>query len=228
MTSNENNNSIPRYAGWLRLLIPLFSSDVVEIITSIWRLGRSILRAQAHEGMYEVLEHDLILELTDIKGETAVIRRRQKVKFLQDNILAYQDQAWGDGNIFADYKCSPGVPVDRYREGYLYRVLISLRGTRQRGDIEEFHIERTAKDGFTEDVETLEVGIFQKTHVLSLSLIFPASRLPRSVKLIERNTTKTIVLEAEHMKQLPDGRLQVSWSTKKPRLFEAYILRWEW
>jgi hypothetical protein len=50
----------------------------------------------------EILEYDSTLELLDVKSETAIFRKLQRVKFLQDNIIAFQDYAWGDGDIFAD------------------------------------------------------------------------------------------------------------------------------
>jgi hypothetical protein len=40
------------------------------------------------------------------------------VRYLQDNMIAYQDQAWGDGEILVDYRRIPGTPVDRYRSGH--------------------------------------------------------------------------------------------------------------
>lgn len=224
----RQDNVSPYLKTILQVFMALLNSDFIELIGSVWRLGRRILSAKAHEGMFEVLEHEVTLELLDTKGKAAVYHKRQRVRFLQDNIIAFQDQAWGDGDIFADYKCSPGVPVDRYREGYLYRVLISLRGTRHRGDVEEFRIERTIKDGFIEPVETLQTDIHHKTQGLCLSLVFPARRPPKSVRLIERHSSRNLVLGPEHTRQLPNGRWQVAWETRKPHLFEAYILRWEW
>ena len=53
------------------------------------------------------------------------------------------------GNPFAAYRCAPGKAVDRYREGHRWRVLISLRQTKNKGDVEEFFIEREIRDGFT-------------------------------------------------------------------------------
>jgi len=31
------------------------------------------------------------------------------VRYLQDNVIAYRDQAWGDGEILVDYRCTPGI-----------------------------------------------------------------------------------------------------------------------
>jgi hypothetical protein len=220
--------STPNRTHLLSILVPLLNSNIVEIAISLWKVARQLLSAKVHEGMYEELESEIELELLDTKGHLSMYRKRQKVRFLQDNIIAFQDQAWGDGDIFADYKCTPGFPVDRYQEGYLYRVLISLRSTRNRGDIEQFHIDRTIKDGFTSAIETLQTDINHRTQVLKLSLIFPGKRMPTSVKVIEHHARKTIILGPEHQRLLPDGRWQATWMIQKPYLFESYILRWEW
>lgn len=212
----------------LRVALALMGSDVVDIVGILWRLGRRVLALQAHEGMYEVLDYEAGLELCDPKGEKAVYHKREQVRFLQDNIIAYQDQAWGDGNIFADYRCSPGLEVDRYREGHRVRILISLRETKNRNDVENFRIERTIRRGFMKQEEDFQVDIDHVTRKFSMSLVFPRQRFPKEVTLTEQNGRRTRVLGAENMMTLPDGRQQVMWSSEHPRLFESYILHWSW
>ena len=212
----------------LSQLASLLNADLVEGLGALWRLGKQLLPTKTLEGMYEVLEYESRLELEDVRGKNAVFHKRERVRFLQDNIIAYQDQAWGDGDIFADYKCSPGVAVDRYRDGHRYRVLISLRETKNQGDVEEFRIERIIRDGFIKDVESFQTEINHLTHRLSLSVVFPRSRPPRRVTLTEQNAEHTIPLGPSHRLILPDGRQQIVWRTNQPRLYEAYILRWQW
>jgi hypothetical protein len=225
MAFEESQQPLPNRL--LKLLVPLLGSQWVEVLPLAWRLGKRILSFQAHEGMYEVLDYETRLELADTKGEKAILHKRERVRFLQNNILAYQDQAWGDGDIFADYQCSPGVAVDRYREGHRWRILVSLRETKQSNDIQEFHIRRTIHQGFKKKVEDLQIEIDHVTRKFSISVVFPRKRFPKQVQLIERTATRTTPLEASHRLTLPDGRQQVTWSTNRPRLFEAYLIRWE-
>src|SRR5215212_5915172 len=120
------------------ILLALLKADVVTLfITLILPHLPRLLRQLT--GSYEVLDYETKLELLDPEGKLVRYTKHQKVKFLQDNVIAFQDQAWGDGEIFADYQCSPGYPVDRYRDGNKYHILISLRETKNRGDIETFH-----------------------------------------------------------------------------------------
>jgi hypothetical protein len=63
------------------------------------------------------------------------------VRYLQDNVIGYQDQAWRDEEIFVGYRCSPGTPVGRYRSGYKTYILISRREIKNKGDVDEFNVE---------------------------------------------------------------------------------------
>ena len=90
----------------------------VEVFEKGWRLARQALQAWSYRGMYEVLEHETTLELKDRAGKSATFEKEKHVCYLQDNIIAYHDQAWGDGEILVDYRCTPGIAVDRYRLGY--------------------------------------------------------------------------------------------------------------
>ncbi|MCB9436472.1 MAG: hypothetical protein H6673_05685 [Anaerolineales bacterium] len=183
---------------------------------------------QRSRSLYEVLSCEVTLGLVDVKGREAIYRKVQKVRFLQDHVIAYEDQAWGDGKLFADYKCSPGIPVDRYQDGNRWRVLISLRESKSRGDVEEFHIRRKIEEGFTKPVEYLHTRIDHPTHLLVIRVVFPAQRLPRRIILIEQNASRTTELGIAHIQTLPDKRQMVEWETKRPRRFEMYTLRWEW
>jgi hypothetical protein len=199
-----------------------------ELIGDLWQLARRVAALRQPDGLYEVLDYESRLVIHDTRGEKVTFHKRERVRFLQNNSIAYQDQAWGDGDIFAGYQCAPGVAVDKYREGHRTHVLISLRGTKNRGDVETFHIQRTIKGGFTQGVEDFQTEVNHVTRKLTLNIIFPKKRFPKAVTLIEQNTGRTQTLGAKHKLTLPDGRLQYRWKTQKPRLFEAYIVRWEW
>lgn len=195
-----------------------FAFDIVQCIPLITKLP----------GIYEVIRYDAELELKDRRGRKAVYRKRQHVRFVQDNIIAYQDTAWGDGDIFAAYRCSPGVEVDRYREGHRYHILISLRETKNRNDEETFNVERCITEGFTSNVEEFQVDIDHRTRRLSFAIVFPAGCAVKQVTLIEQNADRTTRLSTGHREQLADGRSRWVWVTEHPRLYETYIMRWEW
>jgi hypothetical protein len=224
MPSSEN---IPSNL-FLQLAVPLLDTQLTALLSFLAKLAQRILGKRMYPGECEILEYTGCLTLLDAQGKHAVFSKHERARFLQDNVIAHQDIAWGVADIFAKYVCSPGVLVDIYREGYRYRILISLRETKNRGDIEDFHIERTILDGFTSPVEDFQYDIFRPMRCFSLSVVFPKDRHPKTVMLIEQNTTRRVPLGPKHQSLLPDGRLQVTWKTRKPRLFESYIIQWLW
>jgi hypothetical protein len=218
----------PLWKSLVNVLGALLSGDVMVVLRLMTQFLEKFPVTLSPSGLYQVLEHEVRLELKDPLGKEAVYFKRQRVRFLQDNIMAYQDTAWGDGEIFVDYQCSPGVPVDRYRDGHRYRILISLRGTKNRGDLETFHIQRTITDGFIQPLEELQTDLQHQTESVRLTLIFPVQRPPKQVSLLEQDAQRSTVLTHDHLKKLPDDRMSVTWFTDHPRRFEAYTLRWEW
>lgn len=141
----------------MRVISLAFGLPWFEIIGEVWKIGRKLMRGLATEGIYEVLDYECRLKLIDKEGKNATIQKREKVRYLQDNIIACQDQAWGDGKILLDYRCSPGIPADQYRLGHKTYVLISLREVRNKGDIDDFNIEWKMQDGFLQKWVTGEL-----------------------------------------------------------------------
>jgi hypothetical protein len=212
----------------LRSLLSFLSQDWLTLFFDFYRLLRRWVNHHRREGTYEILDYDSTLELVDPKGETAIFKKQQRVKFIQNHIIAFEDYAWGDGKIFADYKCSPGTEVDRYQEGDRWNILISLRETKNSGDIEDFYIERTVKHGFTKATEARQFEIRHRIKRLKLNIIFPRQRRCQRAVLLERSRHRTTVLGPEHFSDLPDGRQLLTWEPTKVRPFEVYTLKWQW
>jgi hypothetical protein len=211
----------------LRRILKHISLDWVSLALDLVHSLRHYLCSQP-TGPYEILDYDATLELLDVEGKKAVFRKRQSVKFLQNNIIAFEDYAWGDGEILATYKCSPGVVVDKYREGDRWNILISLRDTKSIGDIEQFHIERKVKNTYTHQDEWLQTEIRRRTQRLRMAVIFPKGRNWQDAVLTQRSKNQTIKLGSEHFNRLPDGRRMLSWETKHTRGYEVYTLKWRW
>jgi hypothetical protein len=212
----------------LRGLLSFLSQDWLSVFFDLYQVLRKWVNHHRREGIYEILDYDSTLELVDPKGETAIFKKRQRVKFIQNHIIAFEDYAWGDGEIFADYKCSPGTEVDRYQEGDRWNILISLRETKNNGDVTDFYIERTAKNGFTKAEESFQSEIRHRTKRLRMRIIFPKNRPCQKAILIERSRHQTKMLGPEHFYSFPDGRQMVTWETEKVRRFEVYTIKWHW
>src|SRR4051794_36852337 len=100
MVDTEPSQSKPNRT--LRKLLAAFSLEwIVTLLELVQALYRLVIGGQ-RTGMYEILVYESTLELLDPQGKNAVFHKHQRVKFQQDNIIAFQDYAWGEGtNIFA-------------------------------------------------------------------------------------------------------------------------------
>src|SRR5512138_3863042 len=150
-------------------------------------IGR-VLMGRSAGGIYEVQNYQCTLEVKDREGSLATVQKCERVRYLQDYIAAFQDQAWGDGSFLLNYKCSPGVPVDEYKLGHNTIKLISLRGLRNQGDIDEFNIEWSMKNGFRKSTGFWGTSINHRTHKAQVRIIFPKNRPPLEVSIYERNS----------------------------------------
>ena len=223
---DENQSAkIAKLPGWGIMILDL---PWIDILTGLWKIGRKVIRGMANEGVYETLEYESTLEIQNRKGTRATFKKRKKIRYLQDNIIAYQDQAWGDGQILIRYRCSPGKAVDRYRLGHKTHILISLREVKNKGDEDEFNIQRGIRNGFLRSEEQWETEISHPTDHLKIRLLFPKGRYPRRVVVLESDRQRSRVLPASAIRTLPDGRCQVTWEQANPRLHERYILKWTW
>lgn len=211
------------------LLRIFLSLPVLSQLTGLLELYQMLRQWWPGSGdMYEILDYEASLELLDVRGELAVFRKRQRVKFLQNNIIAFEDYAWGDGDMLEDYTCSPGVVVDKYQEGDRWNILISLRETKSKGDIEEFSIERTEKNGFMKAEEWLQTEVRRRIRRLQMAIIFPKKRHCQRAILLQRRHNRVAVLGPEAYHTLPDGRQRLTWETTNARPYDIYTIRWQW
>lgn len=200
----------------------------IPLLGDLYSWVKSYIQKMVNPGMFEVLNYETTLEILDTLGKKSVLKKKEEVRFLQNNIIAYQDQAWGDGKILLNYQCSPGIPVDCYRSGYKTHILISLREIKNKGDINEFNIEWGIQNGFMCNTGFWATEISQRTKRIIVQVIFPKTKPPLRIWILEKNIQRAHALGGNEKKQLPDGRWLVNWEKNQPRLYEHYILNWEW
>ena len=207
-------------------LFEYFTPDYIRGLLALYGDLKELLRRD--RGVYEILDYDAAFTIFDAQGKRAVLNKQQKVRFLQENVIAFQDYAWGDGAHFKRYRCTPGTVVDRYREGDRFNILVSLRETKAKGDVETFYIEHHMLDAFTAGEEWCQVEIRHRTKHLKLSVTFPKDRHCVSAQILERSQHKATSLGLEQFAILPDGRQVVTWEAHNIKTFEIFTLKWRW
>jgi hypothetical protein len=226
--SQEQTNWLDRLFSALQHLTTGKLVLILRNLLDLWELAHQVRSKIGYHGMYEILSYDATLEILDPRGEKARLTRHEVIRFLQDNVVAIHDHAWGDGELFAQYHCQPGAPVDFYRDGSKHNVLISLRGSKNRGDVIDLWIERVIRQGFLERDEWLETEIDHWMEYLKLSIIFPQERPCRRATLTQRSSSETVALEGRHFSILSDGRQKLTWETNHPKLHDLYTIKWRW
>ncbi len=178
--------------------------------------------------LYHTLEHDQTWELLDEEGREVIHIKRMKIRFIQNNVMSIVDYLWGDGEIFAEYECTPGKCVDIYRYGARYHALISLQEIKNRGDIMEITIQRKILNGFLNPTEWVELDIYSESQSTTLTIIFPDKRPCKQARLVHRITGEVKELEPYNFSYLKDGRQKLFLSFKNPPRHEMYTIRWNW
>ena len=118
--------------------------------------------------------------------------------------------------------------MDFYEDGSRHNVLISLRKTMNRGDVLNLRIRRLIRKGLLKPPWWLETEIDHLMKHLRLSIIFPKERLCQEASITRKSTQRTMPLGAQHFRFLRDGRQQLTWETKAPRLQDLYTIKWVW
>lgn len=85
-------------------------------------------------------------------------------------------------------------------------MLISLRGTKNRGDLLETTVNRKILRGFIKPGEWSQTEIAQKTRRVEVSIVFPRGRRCLGATVTQHSTSKTIVLGPQQFQLLVDRR----------------------
>jgi hypothetical protein len=201
---------------------------IFPILSDLYRWGKSQIQRMRKPGMYEVLDYESTLEILDPRGMVAKFNKTEKVRFLQDNVIALQDQLWGVNKKIFDYKCSPGIPVDFYASGHKTAVVVSLRNIYSTKDELNLNMQWYLKGEPLGKTGSWGTHINRYTRKITLNICFPAKRPPIKVWINEGNKKKIMELGKESITQMPDKQWQLSWEKKNPRLYETYTMKWEW
>ncbi len=162
----------------------------------------------------------------------ACVTKNNRVRFIQNNVLAIPDYIWGDGSTSSDYSCDPGEKVAEHREGAKNCVVIALDRMYKRDDELDIRIIRTVRGAFLESEEWVEVKPVAGTPALSFTLLWPAGRPPRGTTLTleneRRNRRKVTTLTDDDLEWHEGGRRKFARHFANPSADEVIRIDWKW
>ncbi|GEM_PF-1110961 len=174
---------------------------------------------------YEVLNYEASIEVKDSRGFRAIYSKRQKVRFLRDNVTTIYDYGWGTGNAFASHRIQPGRVVERKKVGLRYRTLVMLPEPQNKGDELTMSVQRMVKSKFTGKDNWLEAEVYCRIRRMRLSVILPATRPVGRAWMGQRLEAKQVPISVKPMSQ---NRQRLEANISKPRIGDMYTLFWHW
>jgi len=202
--------------------------EAVQDVLAVSRTGKP----------WEVLSAEFSWELFDAEGRRAQARSNKVVRFLQDEVLTIYEFSRPDGRV-TEHVCKGSLLGERLKrdlpvmhDGFpgprnrRYRI-ISLENVMRRGQRMEIESVRTLNDSFLLPHESVMVEIEVPTDEITMSITWPADRVPNKVQFARDDEPVTTVGSDLH--RLPDGRNRfdhrVSGSIE---MGEHFVVSWDW
>ena len=170
--------------------------------------------------LYETITFDSRLEIGE-EGRIAHFLRRQRVRFLEDDVTIFLDRVWGDGVLFASYDTGSTRIIDAFptRRGELV-VLLGLPRPFRKGETFEVVTERKIFGAFTDQNAYWELTMSAPTQTLSLDVSDRGSR-----------GTNAVYVAAPRLRGLDvvrHGKHSLRLKVDSPSLYVPYRLEWRW
>ncbi len=192
-------------------------------------LGYGLYTRDRFGGSYEVLDEEITWDLVRIDGSEVVQEKSLDVCFLQSNVLVWVDYAWGDGEIMAEYTCSPGRLVEKKRVADRTWLIILLERVRNRGDRATLETRRTVRGGFERANEWASFQIVEKTRHLKLSIVFPKDRpCQRAYRSSQAGQRQDKEIDVSDPQYNSDGRQVLVVDEKHPKVGQLVTISWDW
>lgn len=209
------------------------SIGLVERLKALWTRARATLFPSpapppppAARLDYENDFIEEVLDLRDTHGARALLTKRQRLRFHGVESAILRDGVWGNGHQFADYDVQGARKVATKQEGMRTTVLLAIEPTPLDGTAHEVRMSRQIRDAFGEPNSFFDLMAERPTGHLSLKVLFPKSRPPKSAHLVKA-PAETIVRRIP-IRYTAQRRPLLAWRLNNPLPFATYSLRWAW
>lgn len=218
-------NMIPLLTAALSIVQRLLELDaraweaIANTVSSLFGRGES-------GSSYENVSLSIELELCDTKGKRAVLRRKQRVRFLSEDAGVVRDVFWGEGRTLAGYTVEGAELLSVRHEGSKKVVLLGLPTSPGKGEAVTLNTERTILDGFRPIEGYLETVVERATKRLRLQVLFPRQRPPKEVRV--EASPPMIAARPLAVRLARSGKTYATWAMEEPKRLVTYRIRWSW
>lgn len=195
-------------------------------VTKIWNQVTQRLDLAGNGLAYENLSLDVLVEIRDPRGTTAVLQRRQRVRFRDQEGAIIRDLVWGDGEALARYAVKGARRLDVLQEGSKRVVLLGLDRRPVKGARAVVSMRRLMRNAFLQSREYFETLVERPTRRLSMKIVFPPSRPPKDAELV--TLPPGLPTRRVPVRYTADRRPFLAWSERDPDRYRIYSLRWSW
>ena len=186
---------------------------------------------------WQVLDEQLVWDLSAPDGSYAKAFAKRELQFMQDEVLSvYEYQNRPPGKVLS-HVCHGGqrggpminLPIIQKDfpgpAGRVYR-LISLQRVWGKGEIMAFESERELENHFLGSSELVAKEIPVPTARVSMRVIWPLDRKPKAL-WVERSGRAPVNISLGRLKD-SEGRWSYEEVVEDPKLGEKIIVRWDW
>lgn len=168
---------------------------------------------------YETIKYGGRLEMLDKEGNVATFTRRQRIRFLEDNVAVFFDRVWGEGVLFANYSAKSMRIIDAIPTTKGYVVPLALPRRFSKGEVFDVVTHRRIVGAFLPDMAYWDSAMHAPTELLALDVVAPRTRRFRSPEIIAPPTGD---FDADASR----GSLKLR--VRQPALHASYRLMWAW
>lgn len=177
-----------------------------------------------YEGAHSLTPFETIsfrgrVDVLDRDRQVAVFRRKQRIRFLENNVAVFFDRVWGEGVLFANYQAKGLRIIDAFQASKGYIVALSLPKRFKRGDVFDIETERRIVGAFYKDQGYWDSAMSAPTKLLSIDIVTPPGVGIRAPDIVAPTRDG---IDADHQRQ----RLRLR--AKGPQTHVSYSLRWAW
>lgn len=168
---------------------------------------------------YETIKFSGRVEIMDPDRRAARFVRRQRVRFLEDNVAVFMDRVWGEGVLFAGY-AAPGLKLlEPIRTPKGYVVPLQLPRLFHKGEIFEIITERRIVGAFYDPLAYWDTTMSAPTNLVSIEVTVPPGTPIRR---------PDIIAPAQGDMDARQRPRSLEFRVGRPALDVPYKLAWSW